>query len=72
MALTAEQRALKKRNWERCSPLARKIAGWLKREGYLKIPRKMCGWGLAQYLTQMAAEEIDKALTNAENSGKTR
>ncbi len=62
MALTVEERALKKKNWEACSPLARKISTRLKKKGYLKMCPKKVGWGMAQYLTQMVAEEIDEVL----------
>ncbi len=44
--------------------LARTIANRLKKEDYLKLPKKMQGWGLSTVLQNMVAEEIDKILTD--------
>jgi hypothetical protein len=61
-----KQRETKKKHWESFSPQARMIARSLKGAGFLKMPEHMRGWGLATYLLNYVAENIDKTMAEEE------
>jgi len=65
-----KQRVIKKKKWESFSPQARAIARSLKAADLLKVPGHMRGWGLAAYLLNIVAENIDKVIAEMEAAKK--
>ena len=60
--MTKEERKVARERWETFSPAARKVVKTLKDIGFLKLPDHMRGWGLASYLLNMVATEVDEVL----------
>lgn len=63
--MTKELKIKIKENWNSCSDTAREIATMLHDLGYLQVPFRRKGWGLAAWLTVDVARLIDIKLKEA-------